>query len=435
MKSPNRRTSIGLLSTIYSVVTSLLAPVVGSILALFPRGRRRFDERFGVWGDVPPLAWWFHGASVGEVQGLLPLIELVRSDAPGDRFLLTATSPTGLERGSASVDVTRLLPLDAPFLVRRALHGLTFDRFVLSETEIWPVLLREILSRGAPCHIVNGRISDYTLSWYRAARSVIAPLLSGFTSVSVPDETQRNRFAELGVPPERIHVTGHTKYDRNPCFQGVEARLAARRRFFGSVDDATPIVVLGSVRPGEEKFWFEPLLRVWESGRSCKVIVAPRHAERFSYFWEAINSLRVPSARLSDGALPEFRSWDVLLLDTMGDLEEAYAASDLAFVGATLVNIGGHNPFEPAMYGVPVIVGPHVSVIRELVMELSASGGIITVRTEAEIETILHQLCGGSAALRGVGLRGKEVWQVHQGSSRRVIDVIMTSEEYPCQSC
>jgi 3-deoxy-D-manno-octulosonic-acid transferase len=117
----------------------------------------------------------------------------------------------------------------------------------------------------------------------------------------------------------------------------------------------------------------------------------------------------------------------------MGDLEQAYAASDLAFVGATLVNIGGHNPFEPAMYGVPTIVGPHVSVIRELVMELSANDGIITVRTEAEIETILNQLCGGSAALRAVGLRGRDVWQVHQGASRRVIDVIMTSEEYPCQ--
>jgi 3-deoxy-D-manno-octulosonic-acid transferase len=433
MKSPNKRTSIGLLSRIYSVVTSSLVPVIGGVLALFPRGRRRFDERFGVWGDVPPIAWWFHGASVGEVQGLLPLIELARSDAPGDRFLLTATSPTGLERGASSVDVTRLLPLDAPYLVRRALDGVAFDRFVLSETEIWPVLLREVLSRGAPCHIINGRVSDYTLSWYRAARSVIAPLLSGFTSVSVPDETQRNRFIELGVSLDRIYVTGHTKYDRSPRFQGVDSRLAARRRFFGSVDGATPIVVLGSVRPGEEKFWFEPLRRIWESGRSCKVIVAPRHAERFDYFWEAIGSLRVPSARLSDGALPEFRSCDVLLLDTLGDLEEAYAASDLAFVGATLVNIGGHNPFEPAMYGVPIIVGPHVSVIRELVMELSANDGVITVQTEAEIETILNQLCGGSGALRGVGLRGRDVWQVHQGASRRVMDVIMTSEEYSCQ--
>jgi 3-deoxy-D-manno-octulosonic-acid transferase len=117
----------------------------------------------------------------------------------------------------------------------------------------------------------------------------------------------------------------------------------------------------------------------------------------------------------------------------MGDLEEAYAAADLAFVGATLVNIGGHNPFEPAMYGVPTVVGPHVSVIRELVAELSARDGIITVQTEGEIETILSQLCGGSASLRAVGLRGREVWQVHQGASRRVIDVIMTSEEYQCQ--
>jgi 3-deoxy-D-manno-octulosonic-acid transferase len=209
--------------------------------------------------------------------------------------------------------------------------------------------------------------------------------------------------------------------------------MAARRRFFGAIEASTPIVVLGSIRPGEERFWFEPLRRLWKNGGSCKVIVAPRHAERFGYFREVIESLQVPSARFSEGPLPDFRSCDVLLLDTMGDLEEAYAAADLAFVGATLVNIGGHNPFEPAMYGVPTVVGPYVSVIRELVAELSARDGIITVQTEGEIETILSQLCGGSGSLRGVGLRAREVWQVHQGASRRVLDVIMTSEEYQCQ--
>jgi 3-deoxy-D-manno-octulosonic-acid transferase len=433
MKSPSKQTSIGLLSRIYRVVTSCLAPVVACVLVLFPRGRRRFAERLGEWGDVPPLTWWFHGASVGEVQGLLPLIDVVRAAAPDDRLLLSATSPTGLERGSASVGITRLLPLDAPMLVRRALRGVTFDRFVLSETEIWPVLLREILSRGAPCHIVNGRVSDYTFSWYRAVRRVVGPLLSSFTSVSVPDETQRSRFIELGVDSKRVHVTGHTKYDRAPrCGEG-ESRVAARYRFFGAIEDSTPIVVLGSIRPGEEKFWFEPLRRLWQSGGSCKVIVAPRHAERFGYFWEMIRSLHISSARFSAGPLADFRSCDVLLLDTMGDLEEAYAAADLAFVGGTLVNIGGHNPFEPAMYGVPTVVGPHVSVIKELVSELSARDGIITVKTEAEIETILNQLRGASASLRSVGLRGKEVWQVHQGAARRVFDVIMTSEEYQCQ--
>lgn len=433
MTSHSGRTTTGPLTKLYNLAVSCLVPVIAVVLLAFPRGRRRYSERLGDWGSIAPITWWFHGASIGEVQGLLPLISAVRSQTTAERLLLTATSPTGLERGALAVDFTRLLPLDAPFLVRRAMHGVTFDRFVLSETELWPALLREVLSRGAPCHIVNGRISDYTFFWYRSLRGVISPLLRQFASVSVPDETQKARFVELGVAPERVHVTGHTKYDRSPRFDGNEARLGARRRLFGQIEDSAPVVVLGSIRPGEEKFWLEPLRRLWEGGRSCKVVVAPRHAERFEYFWDAIQSLPVGSARFSAGPMPEFRSCDVLLLDTMGDLEEAYAAADLAFVGATLVNIGGHNPFEPAMYGVPVVVGPYTAVIRELVMELSASEAIIRVRTEAEIEIILNQLCSGSAALRALGLRGKGVWQTHQGSSRRVVDVIMTSEEYGCQ--
>lgn len=433
MTSHSRRTTTGPLTKLYSLALSCLAPVIAVVLLVFPRGRRRYSERFGDWDSIAPISWWFHGASVGEVQGLLPLIDVVRSQTTGERLLLTATSPTGLERGASAVDFTRLLPLDAPYLVRRAMRGVTFDRFVVSETELWPVLLREVLSRGAPCHIVNGRISDYTYFWYRALRGLVSPLLSQFTSVSVPDETQRLRFVELGVAPERVHVTGHTKYDRSPRFEGAEYRLRARRRLFGPIEDSTPLVVLGSIRPGEEQFWFEPLRRLWEAGRSCRVVVAPRHAERFEYFWDAIQSLPVGSARFSVGTMPEFRSCDVLLLDTMGDLEQAYAAADLAFIGATLVNIGGHNPFEPAMYGVPVVVGPHTAVIRELVMELSGSEAIIRVQSEAEIETILNQLCSGSAALRALGLRGKDVWQTHQGSARRVVDVIMTSEEYACQ--
>ena len=433
MKSHNRLTTIGRLTKIYNCLISCLAPFVAATLLIFPRGRRRYAERLGDWGTVAPITWWFHGASVGEVQGLLPLIAEVRTQAASDRLLLSATSPTGLDTGQHVVDVTRLLPIDAPFLVRRALRGVTFDRFVLSETELWPALLEEVLSRGSPCHIVNGRISDYTFAWYRAAQGIIAPILSQFTSVCVPDETQMQRFQQLGVSPEKIKVTGHTKYDRAPRFDGEESRKSIRQRFFGGCDESTPVVVLGSIRPGEEKFWFEPLRRLWENGRSCKVIVAPRHAERFDYFWAAIQSLPVGCARFSAGSVPDYRACDVLLLDTIGDLEQAYAAANLAFVGATLVNIGGHNPLEPAMYGVPVVVGPHTSVIKELVTELAASEAIIRVQAEQEIDTILNQLCSGSAALRALGLRGKQVWQGHQGASARVVDAIMTSEEYGCR--
>jgi 3-deoxy-D-manno-octulosonic-acid transferase len=128
------------------------------------------------------------------------------------------------------------------------------------------------------------------------------------------------------------------------------------------------------------------------------------------------------------------RDHDVIVLDTMGELEMAYAAADLAFVGATLVNIGGHNPLEPAMYGVPVVVGPHHSVIREIVGEMRARGGICEVASEEDVYALLKRLCSNEERIREIGHAGRCVWEHHRGSSGRVYAVLSESEEYRCHS-
>lgn len=424
----------GLLSKTYRCATTCAIPFVALGLLTSSRGRRRYSERFGEWGALAPIGWWLHGASVGEVQGLIPFIKHIRERGIEDRILLTGTSPTGLDRGRALVNETRLIPLDAPCLVARALRNLSFDRFIISETELWPELLQQVIARGAPCHIINGRVSDYTVRRYIGLRSLFAPLLARFVSVSVPDEEQRSRFTELGVDAGRIHVTGHTKYDTEPRYAGEEARIEMRRVLFPECPAETPIVVLGSVRPGEERYWFEPLKRLWSEGVRCKVIIAPRHAERFTYFWEEAQKLPVGVVRRSAGSVMAGRDHDVLVLDTMGELEMAYAAADLAFVGATLVNIGGHNPLEPAMYGVPVVVGPHHSVIREIVGEMRARGGICEVASDEDVYALLKRLCSNEERLREIGHAGRCVWEHHRGSSGRVYAVLSESEEYRCHS-
>jgi 3-deoxy-D-manno-octulosonic-acid transferase len=424
----------GLLGKAYEVATTCAVPLVSVGLLAFQRGRRRYEERLGDWGDLPPIGWWMHGASVGEVQGLLPFIQKVRDTMSGDRILLSATSPTGLDRGAAAADLTRLVPLDAPWVVARALRKLSFDRFVVCETEFWPTLFKAVLRRGVPCHIINGRVSDYTISRYMGMRGLFSPILRGFVSVSVPDDEQRLRFLELGVEASRIHVTGHTKYDVAPRYAGDEARNEARHEFFPGVSAETPILVLGSIRPGEDKLWFAALERVWSEGRRCKVVVAPRHAEKFSFFWEELQRVSKSAVRRSLGPAMAGRDVDILLLDTMGELERAYAAADLAFIGATLVDIGGHNPLEAAMYGVPVVIGPHHSVIRELAREMRNRSGILEVRDVESIYRLVIRLCDGDPGLREIGAAGQVVSQLHQGSSVRALSVINESEEYQCHS-
>ncbi len=428
MNLPSEQMSTGLLHKLYGVAVTALLPFVGAGLAASARGRRRIGERFGNWGPVGDVDWWFHGASVGEVQGLVPFIKLLRAEEKQHRLLLTATSPTGLDRGSSLVEEVRLLPIDAPFLVKKALRRVRAERLVVSETELWPTLLAEVLAENVPVHLINARISDYTYRWYHLTRSVFTPLLQRCASISVSDDDQRERFISLGVAPESIHVTGHTKYDATPSYAFEGARNEARQKFFPGIDGETPIVVLGSLREGEEGIWFSALKRVRDAGLVVRVILAPRHAERFEFFWKELKAHGQRAVRWSDGESSRRQGHDVLLLDSMGLLEQAYAAGDLAFVGATLVDIGGHNPFEPAMYRVPVVVGPYTSVIREPVSRMRSRGGIIEIASEDELVKILLRMCGKDPYLHSVGDAGYGVFAEHRGAAKRVLSVIRACE-------
>jgi 3-deoxy-D-manno-octulosonic-acid transferase len=295
---------------------------------------------------------------------------------------------------------------------------------VVCETELWPVLLHEVGRRGIPAHVVNGRISDYTVRWYERIASMIQPMMRQFRSISVPSEAQRERYIALGARSEAVVVTGHSKYDAEPRIGTDEARAAVRREFFPRASSDTPVVVLGSVRPGEERWWFEGFLEQRRRGASLKLVVAPRHAEKFSYFAEAIASLHVPYKRWTEREGSAEGDVDIVLLDTMGKLEEAYAIADLAFVGATFVDVGGHNPMEPAMYGVPVVVGPHVSVIRDIIEDMRGSGGVIEESDAAGIAQLLERTVGRDPLLKELGRAGQAVWQRHRGASQRILSVI-----------
>jgi 3-deoxy-D-manno-octulosonic-acid transferase len=427
MRLQHGQIASGLLHTLYSGAVTCALPLVACGLCAFPRGRRRIAERFGSWGNVGCVDWWVHGASVGEVQGVLPLLAAIREGSAPQGILLSATSPTGLDRGAPYVEYTRLVPVDAPVLLARALRGVSFSRFVVSETELWPNLLRAALRTGHPCHIVNGRISDYTVRWYRASRSLFHPLLRGVSSVCVADEEARLRFVDLGVNPNAVHVTGHTKYDTRPRYTGSEARVDARRELFRGSHEDLPIVTLGSIREGEEVAWWDALSAAWKRGLRFRLIVAPRHAEKFEYFGERVMRLNRRAARWS--ALERSNEpYDVLLLDGMGILERAYAASDIAFVGATLVDIGGHNPFEPAMYGVPVVVGPYTSVIREPVESLKARGALVQVQGVPDLVTLLERVATQDQSLQEIGRAGQQVWSSYTGASQRVLTAILQSE-------
>jgi 3-deoxy-D-manno-octulosonic-acid transferase len=426
MESQRKQTDIGMLHKVYRVATCLAIPGVALGLLTSKRGRARYGERFGRWSIVEGTPWWFHGASVGEVQGLIPLLKRMREELPTERILLTGTSVTGLERGAPLVDDTRLIPLDSHPLVARALKNVSPARFIISETELWPELISQVQSSGVPVSIVNGRISDYTFAWYRRLRSLFGALIEGCATICVPDTEQEARFLSMGARPSSVLVTGHTKYDSEPRCGAGDQREALRQRFFPGVDARTAVLVLGSLRPQEESWWLDACQRVWGAGGYLRVILVPRHLERVEHFTHELERRKIPFEQWSNRArsAPEAQP-RVLVLDTMGLLEEAYAAGDLAFIGATLVDIGGHNPLEPAMYGVPVCVGPYTSVIRTIVDEMEAAGGVIRVSSAADISTLVDRLVRRDDTLKLAGEAGKRVWARHRGAAKRVFDRIV----------
>jgi 3-deoxy-D-manno-octulosonic-acid transferase len=242
--------------------------------------------------------------------------------------------------------------------------------------------------------------------------------------VCVPDDVQRSRYIELGVPEERVVVTGHTKYDVECVLPSPDERIALRQRFFPGIGADEKIIALGSVRPGEENAWFQSIVEARGRGERVRLIVAPRHAEKFDYFWEKIQQLQIPATRWSFAEGTRASGSDILLLDAYGVLEQAYAASDLAFIGATLVDIGGHNPMEAAMFGTPLCVGPYTSVIEQVLEDLTREGGVLRLAGASDVSALVERLCAGDGAITLSGARARQAWQRHRGATDRVLSIL-----------
>jgi 3-deoxy-D-manno-octulosonic-acid transferase len=422
-----------ILGQLYRFAGPVAAGLIYPFLALHPRGRQRLAERYGRWAPLKDEPfYWFHGASIGEMVG----IEAVASELAGrfahtERRLFTATSATALDRRSVSGE-RRLLPVDTVRAVRKIFRSLPRpEAFVFGETELWPVLLEELIERHIPVFLVNGRLSDYTFHRYARFRSLFAPSLSRINALTVVSAADRERFLELGARPEVTAIHGNTKYAALAAAQlsGGE-REALRKKLFPSTDQC-PIVTLGSVRPEEEIPWLNAL----RDGRhKVRLVVVPRHLEKLEYFEDSLKRFKLSWRHWS--ALSPSSSADVVLVDRMGELSRLYGAADLAFIGATLVDVGGHNPLEPAVHGVPVCVGPHVSVIRDIVGEMVENHAIIQLSGPEGVAGVVQRLGEDRSALSKIGDAGRSVALRHAGSVGGVVDHLVKNgfpSRVPCE--
>ncbi len=420
--------------TLYSLILFLVLLVYTPAYFFRMKFRRReslyLRERLGFRLPTAGLgepAIWIHAVSVGEVLSLRRLVSEIKKRHPSWAVYFSTLTNTGFKIAREKLveaDAIFLLPLDFGWTVRRYFSALRPRLFVLAESEFWPQLLRRAKKSCRYVLLINGRISQRSFRKYRWLGVLSRRIFGRVDRFLVQTEIDRKRLERIGVAESRIEVAGNLKADiRLPAVSPEE--LNDLRRKIG-VSDEKKIIIAGSTHKGEEEKILKAFKEAQASRQDLAVVIAPRHPERSTEV-EKIGaglSLGVVRRTLAE---PE-RPWDVLILDTIGELAIFYALGDLAFVGGSLVPHGGQNLLEPAYYGKPVLFGPHMENFAFLADQFVRSGGARVVRDWIDLEE--NFLMKDQSALEAMGIKARELLFSLQGSTERTIQVIESLVEY-----
>jgi 3-deoxy-D-manno-octulosonic-acid transferase len=420
---------------LYSFILFLLLIIYAPIYALRIKfGRREslyLRERLGL--RLPEVlrggpAIWIHAVSVGEVMSLRRLISELKRKHPSWPVYFSTLTNTGYRIAKQQLpeaDAVFLVPLDLGWTVRRFFSRLRPDLFILAESEFWPQLLRQAKRTCGSVLLINGRISQRSFNRYFRLRVLAKPLLSQLDHCLVQTDSDRRRLETIGLPSERIEVAGNLKADiQLPAVSPEE--IEELKKQIG-VPPGKRLIVAGSTHKGEEERILRAFSEVKRSRRDLGVVIAPRHPQRSSEVQRIAMglSLRVDRRTQADPG----RTWDVLILDTIGELARFYALADLAFIGGSLVPHGGQNLLEPAYYAKPLVFGPHMDNFAPLAQEFFRSGAARIVRTQSDLREIF--LMNDRAALDAMGTKARELLSSLQGATDRTIQVIESSLEGP----
>ena len=413
---------------LYSLILYLSVPPV--LLRLLWLGRRdpayleRWRERFGycrpLSGDAPVI--WIHAVSVGEVQAAQPLAAQLLRQYPGHRLLFSTVTPSGARRVQQLFNggvEHRYFPYDLPGAVARFLSRMRPVLVIVMETEIWPNLYRRCRRRGIPVVLVNARLSEQSWRGYRRFLPLAGTTLRCLSLIAAQSRADADRFLSLGAAPEAVKVTGNLKFDVKQPHSVIEAGEVMRRFF--SVN--RPIWFAASTHEGEEETVLDAFARVLRKHGDCLLILAPRHPERALGVVELARRHGFQPIRHSDrgGYSAGTR---VYVLDTLGELPVFYAASDVSFVGGSLVPAGGHNLLEPAALGVPVISGPHLYNFAGTADLLGDAGALYRVSTAAELASRVDCLLQDANLRHGMGEKGRQAVLANQGTLHRLLDTL-----------
>lgn len=407
----------------YTLLLYLLLPYVWLRLAWRARRQRGYlehvGERFGHYAPRPagPLVW-VHAVSVGETRAAEPLIRALTARFPGHRVLLTHMTPTGRETGMALFGdaVTRCyLPYDYPGAVERFLRHFRPAAGVLLETEVWPNLIRACRAHDVPLYLANARLSEKSFAGYRRFARLAAESFAGFSGVAAQSEDDARRLRALGAAS--VRVTGSIKFDVDPAADQLE-RGRDWRRAWGA---QRPVLLAASTREGEEAMLLDALAGVRLPG--LLTLIVPRHPQRFDDVGRILAARGLRFQRRSEGA-PIAPETQAVLGDSMGEMYFYYGACDVAFVGGSLLPLGGQNLIEASAAGKPVLIGPSSYNFAEAVELAVRAGAALQLPDAAEVAREAERLLREPATAQRMGAAGLAFCAAHRGATQRVLELI-----------
>ncbi len=416
---------------IYSVLLFFalltLLPVYILKLKLLRGESLHLTERFGFTTprrDPRRRAIWIHAVSVGEVLSLQNLVTQLRARHPSWQIFFSTLTNTGYRMARQKLkdaDHIFFVPFDFGWSVRRVMDAIRPSVFILAESEFWPNLLREARRHSAAVILANGRVSDRSFRRYRALKRLAARLWGSVDLFLVQTEQDKARLEELGVPAGRLRVTGNLKSEVR--LKGwTQAELGRMKKQIG-LPSRGKVVVAGSTREGEEALLLEGFRHGRLRSKDSFLILAPRHLERVEEVKKLCRNAGWTVRRRT--RLKPGQTWDVLILDTMGELAHFYALCDAAFVGGSLVPWGGHNILEPAFYGKPIFFGPYMHNFAYLARTFTRTGGARIVRTKADLARVF--LFQDRKSLAAMGVRAKRTLASLQGATGKTVESIERS--------
>ena len=394
----------------YFAYSTLLSLAFLVMLPLFILRREKYASGFRQrLGNYPSFVHegrdviWLHCVSVGETNAARPLVEKLRESFPDHRLVISTTTKTGQELAhkifTGKADAIVYFPFDWKFSVRRALENYKPSLVLLMETEIWPRFIHESKLSGAKVAIVNGRLSKKSFENYSRFRSFVSGVLDDIDLALMQADADAERILRLGINESKVAVTGNLKFEQTADSDHRHLTEEFRTRF--GVDSGLPLIIAASTHEPEERYVLDAI--DGSLGTACRLMIVPRHSERFDAVARVLDESQYSYVRRSDPPTDDDKVADVILLDSIGELRGVYPLSEIVFVGGSLIPHGGQSILEPAAEGKAIITGPHTHNFESVVREFLEHDAVRRVADVNQLESEFAMLLQNESQRRDLG--------------------------------